>query len=125
MAKLHDDLAAYLWRVQGPAALGIVSAHYARGGDPRGFAAGVPRLWQISGPKTVHAAGGAVLASRCRLRRAPCRRALRSSCSDAAWACRSCLIAVCAMFKEYTVAPGLCHAWPTRERSSSVEPTMG
>ena len=42
MAKLHDDLAAYLWRVQGPAALGIVSAHYARGGDARGFAAGVP-----------------------------------------------------------------------------------
>lgn len=40
MAKLHDKLAAYLWRVQGIAALGIVSAHYARGSDACGFASG-------------------------------------------------------------------------------------
>ncbi len=40
MAKLHDALAAYLWRVQGIGALGVVSAHYARGSDAAGFAAG-------------------------------------------------------------------------------------
>ncbi len=57
VAKLHDDLAAYLWRVQGTAALGIVSAHYARGGDAGGFAAGVPRNWRKLVSNTVHTVG--------------------------------------------------------------------
>ena len=45
MAKLHDGLAAYLWRVQGIAALGLVSAHYARGSNASAFAAGAPSEW--------------------------------------------------------------------------------
>ncbi len=40
MAKLHDALAAYLWRVQGTYALGVVSAHYARGSHAAAFATG-------------------------------------------------------------------------------------
>ena len=62
MAKIHDDLAAYLWRVQGPAALGIVSVHYARGGDARGFAAGVPRSVDFCGAETSARCRGATAA---------------------------------------------------------------
>ena len=40
MAKLHDAIAGYLWRVQGISALSIVSAHYARGSDAASFASG-------------------------------------------------------------------------------------
>ena len=83
MAKLHDDLAAYMWRVQGLAALGIVSAHYARGGDARAFAKGLSLQMDVCEAKPVHVAGVLSWHSNASNIAFPCRRASRAWCSEA------------------------------------------